>query len=1057
MRAAETARRLATGLPPSADPRGCARRLVGFGRDGTRCRPETVQALERRVLMAVDFGDAPASYGTLLAGDGARHTVVDGLRLGQRLDGEADGQPTAAADGDDLNPPNPGGTGDDEDGVFFFEFGAFDPGPVIGKGAATRMTVTPTAPGVIDAFVDYNRDGDFTDPGEKVVDSVAVAGTHTFFVRAPANAAAGDSYVRVRFSSAGGLGPTGPAEDGEVEDHRVRIADLDWGDAPDSYGTLSISNGPASVVGSLFLGQRVDVEFDGRPDDAALADDTNPAGAPDDEDGVVIPRLVQGRQAVFQATLSQPGYVIGYIDVNGNGDFDIGQFQTEVIPFYPGRVGSWLPAGPNNAFYFIPTTARAGVSYARFRVDAVVDSLNTSNLWNNRGFFGSTGEVEDYRVVIEQGFDWGDAPATYGTTGAGGARHALGTPLALGFSYNPLDSEDDGQPTLAADGDDNAPSAGFGEEAGVEIGRLDRGASSTVKVYSAAAGGRLDAFFDFNRDGDFTDPGEKVVSNGALPVVAGIQGNQFTFNVPASAPLGPTYARFRVSSAGGLGPAGEAADGEVEDYRVNIVEGGDFGDLPAPYPTLLADNGARHRVGGILYLGNSVDAEVDGQPGAAATGDDLLDADDEDGVSLANLVRGGSASANVFARGTGGILDAFVDFNGDGDFADAGEKIFNSRPVSNGINNLNFNVPVGAKLGTVYARFRVSTAGGLSATGEAPDGEVEDYAVQVRSTAPVLTLPGPSAAFTPGGAGVVIDPTATVTDPDTTTFDLGRLTVELINNTAEDDDGLTVRNQGGGAGQVGFSGNTVTYGGVHVGTASAGGAALAIVFNANATLAAVQAVVRNIVFNSDDSPTSGLAPRTVRFVLEDGAGGTSNPRHRDDPRRRARRAAGGGGVAGLLGLVAGVPLAPAQQRPGPRQLGLRRPRRRGPARRDPLGQRRPHHGALHGGRRRRRRRPVRPRRERRQPPAARLLLRPRQPAGVLVAPRADRRRGQSPARPRRRRGRRRRQRRVRLRGHAPEPTRRELDQRRRHVPQRRRRRRRRLPLPNQHHARRRQR
>jgi hypothetical protein len=34
---------------------------------------------------------------------------------------------------------------------------------------------------------------------------------------------------------------------------------------------------------------------------------------------------------------------------------------------------------------------------------------------------------------------------------------------------------------------------------------------------------------------------------------------------------GLTYARFRLSTAGGLSPLGAAADGEVEDYQVNIV------------------------------------------------------------------------------------------------------------------------------------------------------------------------------------------------------------------------------------------------------------------------------------------------------------------------------------------------------------------------------------------------------------------------------------------------------------------------------------------------------
>ncbi len=62
-----------------------------------------------------DFGDAPDDlseprYPTLLAHDGARHTIGS-LFLGTTVDDEPDGQPTASADGDDVN-----GVADD-DGV----------------------------------------------------------------------------------------------------------------------------------------------------------------------------------------------------------------------------------------------------------------------------------------------------------------------------------------------------------------------------------------------------------------------------------------------------------------------------------------------------------------------------------------------------------------------------------------------------------------------------------------------------------------------------------------------------------------------------------------------------------------------------------------------------------------------------------------------------------------------------------------------------------------------------------------------------------------------------
>ena len=51
--------------------------------------------------------------------------------------------------------------------------------------------------------------------------------------------------------------------------------------------------------------------------------------------------------------------------------------------------------------------------------------------------------------------------------------------------------------------------------------------------------------------------------------------------------------------------------------------------------------------------------------------------------------------------------------------------------MSNSIQTLNYNLPGGLITGDTYARVRLSTAGGLSATGPAADGEVEDYLVTI--------------------------------------------------------------------------------------------------------------------------------------------------------------------------------------------------------------------------------------------------------------------------------------------------------------------------------------
>ena len=160
----------------------------------------------------------------------------------------------------------------------------------------------------------------------------------------------------------------------------------------------------------------------------------------------------------------------------------------------------------------------------------------------------------------------------------------------------------------------------------------------------------------------------------------------------------------------------------------------DFGDAPDPgYPTLLASDGARHVVigGSSLILGALRDTDADGQPSAQGDGDDMAGSDDEDGVTFtSSLVLGTMASIDVTASAAG-LLDAWIDFNQDGDWGGPGEQIFASEALAAGVNNLMINIPGLATAGNTFARFRLSTTGGLAPDGPAADGEVEDYQVEI--------------------------------------------------------------------------------------------------------------------------------------------------------------------------------------------------------------------------------------------------------------------------------------------------------------------------------------
>lgn len=329
-----------------------------------------------------DFGDAPDSYKTLLASNGARHTRIPELYLGQRVDLEADGAPTPLALGDDLNPA---GQSDDEDGV--------STTTTLTPGGSAIFNVTVVGSGILYAWLDFNRDGDFGEADERIINAAAVTtGTSTYVIQVPAGALPGSSFARFRLSKQGTPLPEGSAPDGEVEDHAVTIQtqNKDWSDAPEqgtSFPTTLARNGARhSIAQGFYLGARIDAEVDGQPNLNASGDDLATANIPDDEDGVTFSTpLVPGEEAEINVVASQTGQLDLWIDLGRDGSW--AQANDRIF------TSKTLVAGNNTLIFMVPDTSPAGPTFARFRL-----SRNGVNTFDGDG---GEGEVEDYRVSIE--------------------------------------------------------------------------------------------------------------------------------------------------------------------------------------------------------------------------------------------------------------------------------------------------------------------------------------------------------------------------------------------------------------------------------------------------------------------------------------------------------------------------------------------------------------------------------------------------------------------------------------------------------------------------------
>ena len=748
-----------------------------------------------------DFGDLPASYHTKLADNGPRHTVTTDLFLGSlAADTELEGAESPDASGDNMIGV------DDENALAQSNPVLIADGENRLHVNVTNSTGADAwLWGFADWNHDGDF-GDLFESNSVKVGSSSSSRVATLTWRIPKGAnTSSPTAIRLRISSAEVLGPDGPAPSGEVEDGYVQVHQpgslIDHGDLPDAlagtavgvhgtasppdYKTLVADGGPThqliAGLGFANVGS-LDADFDGEADAlpftigddgdqhddeegttfGALALGVNPdidlligSGAGIRRDGIhtEIDMLCYMDQLPYNAT-GNPATVSWFADLNNNGTFsDVDDFvaqktfgANELRDSYGNGIdnfGAYVSGFTVTLRDLTPATTFSRTYAIRTRISSV-DNLTAVGP-------APDGEVEDYvqTFTIEvpsntfDNPDYGDLPAPYPTLWANnGARHLLSPDLFIG-TIAP-DSEIDGLPHATAAGDDNNATDdedGFSPAALAAVQGLPVTLPVAVKN-TTGHNAELSAFVDWNGDGDFLDPEETK----AITVIDGTFGSvNVQTNVPASAVVGtPIGVRLRISTEYKLTAVGIAPDGEVEDYFITVSPPPtDFGDLPAPYPTLLASDGPRHLIMPDLYIGASApDIDSNGQPTTNANGDDADSSDDEDGLIAPVIIAGGSN--NISVQTTNGTLGqahlfGFADWNHDGDFGDLGESSNALVPTGTNTITLTFNVPAEAITATPTAiRLRLSTLSVMSAYGQAPNGEVEDGFIPVHQAGDLL-------------------------------------------------------------------------------------------------------------------------------------------------------------------------------------------------------------------------------------------------------------------------------------------------------------------------------
>ncbi len=288
--------------------------------------------------------------------------------------------------------------------------------------------------------------------------------------------------------------------------------------------------------------------------------------------------------------------------------------------------------------------------------------------------------------------------------------------------------------------DDNSPSAGDTVTFTLDIANTGQDAAAGAQVafplpagftwVSDTSGGNYNP-----STGVWTVPGTLAATGGSqsIDIVAEAGGSGA---VDAFAELS-VLAANDVDSSPGNGAAPTVAEDDEAVATLNVTAL-DRSDAPVGATSY---GEATHDIVSGIQLGAAVDADAVSIANADATGDGT----DDDGVTFPLMTQGQSLTIPVGvtqATGNSGYLQAFIDWNGDGDFADAGEQVatdMQSAGAGTTIINVPVTVPSGATTSQTFARFRWSTTQGLDATSAAPDGEVEDYAITIEAAGIELT------------------------------------------------------------------------------------------------------------------------------------------------------------------------------------------------------------------------------------------------------------------------------------------------------------------------------
>ncbi len=736
--------------------------------DGARCRYAS---------FALDWGDAPNSYGADLASAGPRHEINSSTPyLGVNLpDSEDDGQPSTAANGDDIA----GLSADDEDGFIQPTIST-----LLTDGDILPVSVQVTSSGndTLYGWIDFDNDGVFSSD-ERANVNVTASGTSILNFTVPPDVEIVETFIRLRICSSSTTCslPTESAGDGEVEDHLISLK-------PPGDLALTLDIAPSLDV-TLGIPFNVIVRIENTGTTPALNTKVNfpiPTGysfvKAYENDGVTqtnaydpvtaeldVGTIELGLNDYAVIRLAPQSLSASHIDAEiletsiidtdstPNNGFNNGEDDTDrVTP----NVTNDLQPGICEA----PSMYEGGDAFLSTNGEYIV----TTNAQNQSGYLWSYEYIDlNQPMYAELAVYLGDR--NLNTGGPAGEFGADGMTFILSADprgLNAIGAYGGGlgvdnivagtsriSPSVVVEFDtyDNAFSGATDDAVGGQY--IDHTAiylngnvysptpANTLIPATSVSGGELEdgryhiAQFEW-------DPNTNQFSY----YLDGVLIGQITRDIRTD--LGTNVVRF-----GFTGSTGDAFNLQKGCFTNSPnALGADMGDAPDTslatafndYTTTYANNGPQHvQIDSNnnnlvdLRLGQLWDTDLGDLQNIRATADDEENIADEDGVIFpAVAMKGETINVRVVVTedagrtSTGQQVFGWLDFNLDGDWDDAGEKIISDTSASIGNNDYSISIPANITAGHSYLRVRLcSDADCDSPTGVASDGEVEDYRI----------------------------------------------------------------------------------------------------------------------------------------------------------------------------------------------------------------------------------------------------------------------------------------------------------------------------------------